>query len=83
MAELIERFKPLYDNDELRKQKATISSNYVSSKTGATDLIVDFIKKLLHQNWLKLKKGAWTSANLDFTKIKHTIWTIWIINKGL
>ena len=50
VAELFERFKPLYDNEELRKQKATISSNYVSSKTGATDLIVDFIKKLLHQN---------------------------------
>ena len=50
VAELFERFKPLYDNEELRKQKATISSNYVSSNTGATDLIVDFIKKLLHQN---------------------------------
>lgn len=48
--ELFANFKPLYDNEELRKQKATISSHYVSSKTGATALIAEFVKNLLHQS---------------------------------
>ena len=48
--ELFDIFQPLYDNEELRKQKATISSRYVSSKTGATALIVEFVQNLLRQN---------------------------------
>lgn len=47
VAELFEFFQPLYDSKELRKQKATISGHYVSSKTGATALIVEFVRNLL------------------------------------